>query len=273
LSVGVLFFLNPEIYSQPLQPVTEQKLISEVGAFEQLKMKNQDHRKLALFLKKALETYDGVRNYKAIFSKTELSKGVLGLREKIYLKFEKPWKIYMGWLNTEKKGLQVVYERGKHGGKLAIHKPGLLLGLAPVVFLDPNSPWMREGSASYDIEDAGIGTFLYDFTKAVLKAGRKQTLEVHFRGRTKEEGLSGEKVEVVFKDSGNDPDYFAHRIVTVFDEKSGLPVYMELFDRLDRVTGIYSYENLKINVGKNDEEFKKQINRQLLRVYEEKSTV
>lgn len=252
----ILSFLNSSrVFAIPL---TEESLISELP-----------NSKLGLVLKQALFSYGHIQDYRAFFHKREAAaNGTLGEPEKIYLKFEKPWKIYLGWLNTAKKGLQVVYERGRHDGKLAIHKPGFFLGLAPVIFLDQKSPWVRQGSASYNIEDAGIGTFLFDFTRAVIKASRENQLQVNFQGKTAERDLNGDKVEVVFKVSENNPDYFAHRIVTVFDEKTRLPVYMELFDWNNRQTGVYAYRDLQVNVGEKDNEFKSQIDRHLLRVYQ-----
>lgn len=220
--------------------------------------------KLSMILEASNRFYATVKNYHATFYKQEVAKGKLQETEKIFLKFEKPFKIFMGWLNTEKKDLQVVYERGKHKGKLAIHKPGLALGLLPVIFLDQDSPYVREGSEAYDIEDAGIGTFLEDFTKVVAKARAAGQLRVKFLP-----GENGaETAEVTFEDPDRSPEYFAHRIVVTFDPGTKLPVKMKFFDWDDRLTGDYAYENLQVNLGAEDAEFKRQINRQLYRVYQ-----
>lgn len=202
--------------------------------------------------------YETVKDYQGLFVKQEKSKGALGPEEEIFLKFEKPFKIYMGWLNTDKKGLQVVYARGQNDGKLAIHKPGLVLGLLPVVFLDQNSPFVREGSESYNIEDAGIGTFLRDFTIMVSDAVRTKRLEVQ-----EADGA----LDVTFPGTQKDKIYFAYRIRVTFDPQNNLPVKMDLYDWENKPTGLYSYENLKYNVGLDDAEFKKHINYHLLKVY------
>ena len=77
---------------------------------------------------------------------------------------------------------------------MSLNLPTLLLFQRIVVFLDQNSPWIKEGSESYHIEDAGIGTFLVDFAQNVLKAAGENELKVESLGQTKDEGLSGEKV-------------------------------------------------------------------------------
>ncbi len=220
---------------------------------------------LTVRLAEGLRAYEGLNDYRAHFYKQERAEERLGPREKIFLKFEKPFTIYLGWLNTHKKGLQVLYARDRHDGKLAIHKPGLFLGLAPVVFLSQDSPWVREGSASYDIEDAGIGTFLFDLTRAVVRAARQRQLRVLPAGDP-----DGRNFDIRFEGfREDDPDYFAYRVRVNFDESSALPTRMILFDRRNRPTGIYSYEDLRLDVGRSDEEFRRQIDRHLYRVYED----
>ena len=209
-------------------------------------------------LGEGLSSYEKLRDYRAKFIKKERSGSELAEEEEIFLKFEKPFKIFMKWLNTGKRGVEVFYERGRNNGKLVIHQPGLLLGLAPVIFLDQNSPWVREGSASYNIEDAGIGTFLADFTKAVISAGNEKKLKVEWP----KERVS----DVTFLESKKDTIYFAYRVRVLFDEKTSLPIRMELFDWHDTPMGIYEYRDLALNVGE-DTEFKKEINRHLLKVY------
>jgi len=241
----------------PAWAVSDERLVSALSDVQSVSTQNSQAVKLFFVLEKGLRSYGSLQNYSATFHKKEgTPAGALGETEEIYLKFEKPWKIFMGWLNMPKKGLQVVYEKGKNDGKLAVHQPGPLLLFAPVIFLDLNSPWVKEGSSSHGIEDAGIGTFLHDFTRAVVKASYENTLKVHFNQDT---------ADVIFSDKPN-PGYFAHRVRAGFDQKTGLPLTMELFDDSNQPTGIYEYKNLQLNVSE-DEEFKKQIHSGLLKVY------
>lgn len=262
-----LLIFGAVLVSNCLYGFTEAELAGGLAQMQASPRPAPESKRLAETLNQAVHSYQSVRDYQAVFYKAERSeKGGLEPLEKIFLKFEKPWKIYMKWLNTDKKGLEVLYEKGKNSGKLAIHKPGLFLGLAPVVFLDQNSPWVRKGSSSYDIEDAGIGTFLFDFTNAVVKASTNNRLKAVFLGRTKfKEGFVG-KWDVTFLEPENTPGFFARRVLVFFDEKHHLPIQMELFDWQDKAMGIYEYQNLKINIGE-DPEFKKEIHRQLYKVY------
>ncbi len=263
---GVLF----AALTAPCFGFTEHELSDGLLRMDRLELRSSGRFSLVRTLEKALNFYDSLSDYKTRFLKTEKVKGALGPTEQIYLKFEKSFKIYMRWLNTDKEGVEVVYERGKNKGKLAVHKPGLLFGLAPVIFLDQNSPWVREGSASYNIEDAGIGSFLYDFTEQVIKASRENKLRADYLGKATEEGLSGERAEVTFIDSKPDSGYLAYRVRILFDGITNLPVKMELFDWQNEPMGIYTYKDLQFNLGEEDAEFKNQINDHLLKVYNSK---
>ena len=258
-----LFFM---LQSASIGSATEQELIAGLAPLKSMMTLDQNQRKLAELLEKSLKYYEALKNYHALFYKMEKEENIMGPTEKIFLKFEKPWKIYLGWLNTDKKGLQVAYERGKNDGKLAIHKPGLLSALVPVIFLEQSSPWVKQGSASYDIEDAGIGTFLTSFTKAVIKAKQEKRLKIQFQGKAASDGLKGEQWEVTFLNSKENSGYFAYRINVIFDEQTALPVHMELYDWKNKPMGLYEYRDLKVNLSA-DPEFEKQIDANLLKVY------
>lgn len=218
--------------------------------------------RLRTLLTDARAAYEGVKDYRAIFRKQEGSGGTLGPQETIFLKFEKPFKIFMHWSDTHKKGLQVLYERGRHDGKLAIHKPGLMLGLAPVIFLPQDSPWVREGSESYDIEDAGIGTFLEDFSAMVQKGEADGKLRA-----STAETPAGTSADVSFPGSAEDAVYFASRVEVLFDAGTKLPVRMVLYDWEGRVSGIYDYDQLALNVGADDPEFRRVAQKRLYKLY------
>lgn len=218
--------------------------------------------KLLTTLQTSTQSYESVKDYTALFVKQERSEGKLDAPEEIFLKFEKPFKIYMKWLNPPKKGLEVHYERGRHDNKLVIRKPGFLTGLIGVIYLEQDSPWVRKGSESYDIEDAGIGTFLVDFDKAVRTAAQT--------GSLRSEWKDDFTVDATFDVPEENDTFFAKRCVVTFDPASKLPVKMELYDWEDQLTGIYDYRNLKTNVGSADEAFLGHIHRSLRRVWNHK---
>lgn len=209
-------------------------------------------------LKKGVAYYETVQNYECIFYKTEPASKSPKETEQIFLKFEKPFKIFMGWESGRKKGLQVFYERGRFDNKLAIHQPGVLFGLVSLLFLEQSSPYVREGSEAFDIEDAGIGTFLTDFRAAVQAAQSEGKLEIH--------ATNENSYEVIFKNTQENEVYFAYRVLVLFDPNTGLPVSQELFDWQNQFIGKYVYENIQVNVGEQSD-FKKHVHNSIFRIY------
>ncbi|MBI4432039.1 MAG: DUF1571 domain-containing protein, partial [Candidatus Omnitrophica bacterium] len=199
---------------------------------------------LERLLTESSAAYENLKDYTAIFTKEEE-----GTTEKIYLKFERPFKIYMQWLEPPKKGLEVIYERDRHDNKIGVHLPGLLFKLKPVIFLPQDSPWIGEGSgSSFNIEDAGIGTFLFDFKKAVEEGERQKKIEVRLQAPL----AAGRFVDVSFPGTQKKSPFFAGRVIVFFDAATKLPTVMKLFDWEGKVIGTYRYDDLKLNVGPDD---------------------
>ena len=131
--------------------------------------------------------------------------------------------------------------------------------------MDQNSPYVREGSASYNIEDAGIGTFLADLSEDVSKAGKEGKLKADFP-ESKNSG-SGQTAEITFTNSDENSGFMAYRVLVFFDDKTKLPTRMQLFNWKNETMGIYSYEVLQLNSGSEEATFKSQIQRQLYKLY------
>lgn len=261
-----IFFILPVFFFT--ETISAEPSLAARLAEARLFQTSSEFTRLSDLLQRSMAAYEAARDYQAIFYKQEISGEKMGPKEQIFLKFEKPFKIYMGWMNTHKQGLQVLYERGRHDGKLAIHKPGLLLGLAPVIFLDQNSPWVKEGSESYDIEDAGIGSFLYDFAEMCARGAEEKKLSVKM-----DTSKGSEVFDVSFPGSKKeDKGFFSYRVVVQFDDDSHLPVKMDLYDWDNKPTGYYAYENLKVDSGLNDPEFKKFADRSLYNLFVPKSS-
>jgi hypothetical protein len=98
--------------------------------------------------------YAGVDHYTGTFFVQERTDGELSPPQWIALKFKKPFKVYLRWLEGPNEGRQVLYPAGADGNELLVRVP-LLVG-AVTKTLDPNSPRVRKGSR-HSITDIGIG--------------------------------------------------------------------------------------------------------------------
>ena len=94
------------------------------------------------------QAYGRVDHYTATFLLQERVDRELGPNQRLLLKFKKPLKIYLRWLQGKHEGRQALYPAGVDGNELWVRLP-LLVG-AVTVSLDPQSPRARKDSRHAD---------------------------------------------------------------------------------------------------------------------------
>jgi len=90
----------------------------------------------------------------------------------------------------------------------------------------------------------------------VLEAAKAGQLRVDFLDAPL---ALGSNAEITFKGSDQNSPYMAYRVEVFFDAKTQLPTRMTLINWQNETTGIYSYEDLKINLGNEDPSSKKNL--------------
>jgi len=88
-----------------------------------------------------------INDYTAIFHKQEVVKGKMLPQENIFLKFQKPFSVYMRWLEGPFEGQEVLYVRDKYKGKLIGHKGGFF-GFVTIL-TEVQIPLPKSGSKGY----------------------------------------------------------------------------------------------------------------------------
>ncbi len=132
---------------------------------------------------------EGIRDYTAVFHKQEVVKGELLPQENIFLKFRKPFSVYMRWLEGPYEGQEVLYVRNQYKGKLIGHKGGFF-GFV-TLSLDPKGRRAMKGNR-YPITEAGLAKVIARALKdvergdaeGVLKLFHMQSVEI-FRRRSR----------------------------------------------------------------------------------------
>ncbi len=192
-----------------------------------------------------------INDYTAIFHKQEVVKGKMLPQENIFLKFQKPFSVYMRWLEGPFEGQEVLYVRDKYKGKLIGHKGGFF-GFV-TLSLDPKGRRAMKGNR-YPITEAGLAKVitrvLKDLEKGeaegVLQLSHKQSVEI-FRRRSR-------MITIRLPD---DPKrgFSAPKINLWIDSENGLPIKAEFFDWDLKKVGSYGYKNLMLNVGLTANDF------------------
>ncbi len=210
-------------------------------------------------LAQARENFAKVRDYSCTMIKRERLNGQLSPDNIILMKVRnQPFSVYLRWVEPKAMvGQEVCYVAGKNEGKMRVKSPGLL-GAVGFVSLDPNDERARK-SSRHTITEAGIGNLL-DRYQTGWEAERKLNQTQVRIGEYEYNKRRCTRVETSLKvnPEGKLP---YQRTVVYFDKELGLPIRVECYDwpRLAGEAGelveVYSYVNLKLNVGLPEDVF------------------
>ena len=208
----------------------------------------------------ARKAFQDVRDYTCVLIKKERLRGVMQPDNVVTMKVRnQPFSVYLRWQQPKALAAQeACYVAGKNDGKMRVHSTGLP-GVVGWVSLDPADERAKKNS-NHAITEAGVGNLLTRYTKAweaekVLNLTRVKIGEYEFNKRrcVRVETRHPEKPEARF---------VAYRSVVYFDKETHLPIRVEVYDwprqganAEGELMEVYSYINMKLNVGLGDESF------------------
>ncbi len=197
-------------------------------------------------LARADSAYAEVRDYTATMTSVERVKEALEPENRILLKFQRPFKVHLRWVEGPAKGREGLYVPGAYDGKFILAEPE---GIAKffVARLDPSDPRVLERSR-HPVTDVGIGRLLEIVGDNARRAAREKVLRFHDHGLAEVAGRRVRQVEAVLpKDAG--AGYYGYRVTLTFDEEHHLPIRVVVYDWTDRLVEDYTYSRLVLNPG------------------------
>lgn len=197
-------------------------------------------------LARAESAYAEVRDYTATMTSVERVKEALEPENRILLKFQRPLKVYMRWVDGPAKGREGLYVADAHDGKFILAEPE---GMAKffIARLDPSDPRILQRSR-HPVTDVGIGRLLEIVGDNARRAAREKALRVRDHGLAEVAGRRVRQVEAVLpKDPG--AGYSGYRVTLSFDEEHHLPIRVVVYDWRDRLVEDYTYSQLVLNPG------------------------
>jgi hypothetical protein len=201
---------------------------------------------LLRLLDAADKQYAHVHDYTAVMVSRERVKEVLQPEERILLKFQRPFKVYMRWMEGPSKGREGLYVSGTNGNKFLVYEPNGLRRLFTAA-LDPTDQRVMEKSR-HPITDVGIGRLLEIVGDNARRAAQNGVLRVLDRGTAE---IAGRRVRQVEGLLPRDPGagYYAYRVQLSFDGEHRLPIRVVVFDWSDQLVEDYTYTELRLNPG------------------------
>jgi len=211
-------------------------------------------------LAEARQAYRDVQDYTCVLVKKERMRGEIQPENVVGMKVRtQPFSVYLRWQQPKAMaGQEACYVAGKNDGKMRVHATGIL-GVAGWVSLDPNDERAKKNS-NHAITEAGIGNLLARFTKSWEKEKDLNLTRVRV-GEYDYNKRRCVRVETTHADNKGG-QFISYRCVLYFDKQTHLPIRLETYD-WPRAGGssdgelmeVYSYVNMKINVGLGDDAF------------------
>jgi outer membrane lipoprotein-sorting protein len=197
------------------------------------------------------QAYDRVDHYTATFLLQERIDRELRPHQHVMLKFKRPQKIYLRWLQGKHEGRQAIYPAGVDANELWVRLP-LPVG-AMTVSLDPQSPRARKDSR-HTITDVGIGKLIDLVAENVSRGLQRGEITVEDRGHHTTFGRPSQRYILHFP---GDPakGYYCMTAIIDVDREYRLPVYAEIFDWQGQLVERYGYLDVRLNHGLTDADF------------------
>jgi hypothetical protein len=192
-----------------------------------------------------------IDNYTSFFHKQERVKGKLKEEEVVFLKFKKPFKIYMKWVKDPGKDREVLYVEGWNHNKIKVHEVWMKRNFT----LDLNAKgFLAMRGSRHSITESGLENLLRVLGKDVCGSIQSGGSTYRELGQEVVYGCQSMKVEYLFpKDKTK--GYYCCRAIINIDTETKIPIRVRIYDWEGLLVEDYGYEGLKLNAGLTDADF------------------
>jgi outer membrane lipoprotein-sorting protein len=196
-------------------------------------------------------SYDGIHDYTALFFKRERINDRLLPLERIELRFQEPFKVYMAWKKPHE-GREITYIEGENNDKMLV-KPGGLLGFMRLS-LDPSSA-MATRNSQHTVRQVGLENTIKLLMAQYRRGMNEGVLTLRFLGHDRVGERPAYRLEFIC-DVGESTGYYAHRGEIWLDKKRYLPIKLRAYDWSNELYAYYEYRQLQLNPGLGPMAFK-----------------
>jgi hypothetical protein len=212
-------------------------------------------------LTEARKAYAAVQDYTCVLIKKEKMGDQAPVENVMAMKVRtEPFAVNLKWMEPKSlSGQEAVYVAGKNDGKMRVRSAGVL-GAVGFLSLDLNDARAKQTS-KHSIAEAGIGNLLERYSTGWEREREWQLTQV----KIAEYDYNKRRCLRVETTHPTNPDgrFLFFRNVTFFDKETKLPIRVECYDWPQRegaapeLVEVYSYVNMKLNVGLGDDVFNK----------------
>jgi len=225
---------------------------------EQYKNDQEFLKKFVLNLTQlGMEKYSRKEDYSATFTRREFVNDKLQPEEKFFIKFRKPFDLYMKWIGGPNKGWELLYARGKYNNKVIVHVTGLANLFLPTLELDPTGGLAMMNNR-HSILEFGLGYTMEQYYRDIKTATAKNDITLKYLG---EEMVDNRPCWVIQAELPDKETYYCTRSVMYFDQAYLMPTKMYFYDlnaqNKEYLIEHYVYTDLSFNNGFTNKDFDK----------------
>ena len=238
-------------------------IASPVPAISERRVSDQGRHPLDAaveFVQPSVRALKNVKDYTAVFTKTELVHGRL-LTQTMDMKFrQNPFSVYFHGHSKRTAGREVIFVAGQNNGKLIVHEVGLK-SIVGTMTLSPEDPKVMDTNR-YPITEVGIAKIIesaMDIWKNEKTTLDPANIEVRICHGVQVGAMECDAVEVAHHQQQPGLIYQVGRVYV--DTHSKLPVQAELYGwpatpgDEPPLLEQYTYTNIKTNVGLTSADF------------------
>jgi len=239
-------FFRRKIYEKQLD---KKMMVKKVFDFEDEVMEDEDKlREFVLELSQmALDKYSRIDDYSADFIRQERVDDVMNETEYFFIKFRKPFDLYLRWTKGKRKGWELLYSRGNYNNQVVVHVTGVANWFLPTLELDP-AGGIAMMNNPHSILEFGIGYVIESYNRNIKMSIERDEVELRYLGDKEVDGRLCWGIEAVLpKDSEH---YYCYKSVLYFDKEYMLPtksVFYEWKNGKEQLIELYLYKNLSFN--------------------------
>lgn len=203
-------------------------------------------------IKSMQEAHAKISDYVAVLHQQQRIDDELSPKEKIALKFKKPFSVYMKWLDGDDQGREIIFVEGANDGKMWIHNgsfPDITFCLEP-------ETCKALSNGRHTVQEAGFGYIADRIARDVARAKSRplDTVSCWDYGQRQVLGEPSRCFEMVTpprKDSG----YYGHRAYICQSKRTGLLNKITVWDFRKLMVEDFDFENTKVNAGLTEKDF------------------
>jgi hypothetical protein len=197
-------------------------------------------------LKQAQVRCEALKDYTLTLEKQELVKGRLSPPETMFVKWKRPFCVYIKTMSGKHKEREIIYVKGKNNDKMIV-SPGGILG-ALTVRISPDSALAKRESR-HTITEAGLPSIISRMISTIQDEDRPGSpAKVTYVG---EESCSPERVIHLSIENSS----YAPRTDIRLSTGTLFPYSIISYDTDGTVLESYTYRDIKTNVGLTDADF------------------